>query len=92
MISIYREGCIVNVGLSVGWVNGLIITWKWISLSKDSAVCYYFRIRNKPFSIIRKRSIINDYDKSVVDLNILTRALVLVTQEEYSDLKALKGK
>lgn len=88
MISIYREGAIPELGLNVGWVNGLVIYWCWISFRKETKTSWRLRIRARPFGFLTSRTDIVNYKRAIIDEYLFDRSLVMVTREFYEDIKS----
>lgn len=95
MISIYKEGQQVNLGVNIGWVRGPVFVWHWINLQKDTSITRYYRlaVSTKPiiwYNDVRRSQ---NYSETVVHSYTTLRGLELVTREFYDDaVKALKEK
>lgn len=87
MIHLYKEGSIPEVGLNVGWVNGLVICWCWISFKEDTKTSWRLRIRARPFGFLTSRTDIVNYKKAIIDDYLIMNNLVVVTREVWEEMK-----
>jgi hypothetical protein len=86
MISIYKEGDGVDIGLNIGWVLGPVIAYRSVSLKKNISKAFYIRFSTSSMKFTF-RSRVRENFRSCVVREALSGCFV-ITEEVRDEIES----